>query len=69
MREGPLDMRMDRSQELTASDVVNTFRENDIADILYEYGEERRSRKIARSIVHSRPLHLTTEHLCQLDGV
>src|SRR4051812_19605870 len=51
MREGPLDMRMDRSMELTAADVVNTYAEKEIADILYNYGEERRSRAIARSIV------------------
>jgi 16S rRNA (cytosine1402-N4)-methyltransferase len=60
MREGPLDMRMDRTKALTAADVVNTYREKDIADILYEFGEERRSRPIARSIVRARPLHLTT---------
>ena len=61
MHEGPLDMRMDRRQELSASDIVNTYREKEIADILYEYGEERRSRAIARSIVHARPLKLTTD--------
>jgi 16S rRNA (cytosine1402-N4)-methyltransferase len=61
MREGPLDMRMDRSQELTAAEVVNSFGEKEIADILYNYGEERRSRAIARSIVRSRPLRLTTD--------
>ena len=59
MREGELDMRMDRSQPLTAADVVNTYSEKDIADILYMYGEERRSRPIARSIVRSRPLRTT----------
>ena len=59
MREGPLDMRMDRSQELTAADIVNTYGEKEIADILYMYGEERRSRPIARSIVRSRPLATT----------
>jgi 16S rRNA (cytosine1402-N4)-methyltransferase len=61
MREGPLDMRMDQTQELTAADVVNTYREKEIADILYQYGEERRSRAIARSIVRARPLKLTTD--------
>jgi 16S rRNA (cytosine1402-N4)-methyltransferase len=61
MREGPLDMRMDRNQELTAAEVVNSFGEKEIADILYNYGEERRSRAIARSIVRSRPLRLTTD--------
>src|SRR5215467_11982308 len=62
MREGPLDMRMNRTQLLTAADVVNTYSEKEIADILYTYGEERRSRPIARSIVHSRPL-ITTASL------
>jgi 16S rRNA (cytosine1402-N4)-methyltransferase len=61
MREGPLDMRMDRSQSLTADDVVNTYSEKEIADILYQYGEERRSRAIARSIVRTRPLERTTD--------
>jgi 16S rRNA (cytosine1402-N4)-methyltransferase len=61
MREGPLDMRMDRSQPLTAADIVNTYSEKEIADILYQYGEERRSRAIARSIVRARPLKLTTD--------
>jgi len=61
IREGPLDMRMDRDQELTAADVVNTFREKEIADILFNLGEERRSRAIARSIVRARPLSLTTD--------
>ena len=61
MREGPLDMRMDRNQDLTAADVVNMYSEKEIADILYNFGEERRSRAIARSIVRSRPLKLTTD--------
>ena len=61
MREGPLDMRMDRNQELTAAEVVNTYSEKEIADILYNYAEERRSRAIARSIVRARPLQLTTD--------
>src|SRR5215831_14920947 len=61
MREGPLDMRMDRSKPLTAAEVVNTYSEKEIADILYTCGEERRSRPIAKSIVRSRPLHLTTD--------
>ncbi len=61
MREGPLDMRMDTNQELTASHVVNTYGEKEIADILYQFGEERRSRAIARSIVRARPLGLTTD--------
>src|SRR5205085_8063029 len=46
---------------LTAAEVVNTYREKDIADILYKFGEERRSRPIARSIVRSRPLRVTSD--------
>ena len=61
LREGPLDMRMDRSQKWTAADLVNTYSEKELADILYNYGEERRSRAIARSIIRARPLELTTE--------
>jgi 16S rRNA (cytosine1402-N4)-methyltransferase len=61
MREGPLAMTMDRTQALTAADIVNTYSEKEIADILYIYGEERRSRPIARSIVRARPLATTTD--------
>ena len=60
-REGKLDMRMDRDQELTAAEVVNTYSEKEIANILFTLGEERRSRPIARSIVRARPLQLTTD--------
>lgn len=60
--EGPLDMRMDRQRmETTAADLVNTLPEAELADILYRYGEERMSRRIARSIVRARPLHTTSE--------
>jgi 16S rRNA (cytosine1402-N4)-methyltransferase len=69
MREGPLDMRMDRSQPLRAADVVNTYSERDIADILYKFGEERRSRPIARSIVRSRPLERTTDLVRAIERV
>jgi 16S rRNA (cytosine1402-N4)-methyltransferase len=61
MREGPLDMRMDLDQPLTAADVLNTYGEKEIANILFNYGEERRSRQIANSIVRSRPLSRTTD--------
>jgi 16S rRNA (cytosine1402-N4)-methyltransferase len=61
MRDGPLDMRMDASQPLTAADVVNTYGEKEIANILFNFGEERRSRQIANSIVRSRPLTRTTD--------
>ncbi len=60
--DGPLDMRMDRREPLTASEIVNWTRETELADIIYKYGEERRSRPIARSIVRHRP-HRTTGDL------
>src|ERR1700731_2664886 len=59
---GPLDMRMDREMEETASDIVNTADEKALADLLYQLGEERDSRRIARTIVRARPI-LDTEHL------
>jgi 16S rRNA (cytosine1402-N4)-methyltransferase len=69
MREGPLDMRMDRTNTLTAADVVNTYSEKEIADILYQFGEERRSRPIARSIVRTRPHHVTTDLVRAIEKV
>ncbi|MGH9483198.1 MAG: 16S rRNA (cytosine(1402)-N(4))-methyltransferase RsmH, partial [Terriglobales bacterium] len=57
---GPLDMRMDPRQRLTAEQVVNQFDERELADLIFQFGEERRSRRIARAIVRSRPLHSTT---------
>ena len=54
MRDEPLDMRMDRSAELTAEKVVNSYKEKDLADVIYQYGEERFSRRIAKSIVNTR---------------
>jgi 16S rRNA (cytosine1402-N4)-methyltransferase len=51
---GPLDMRMDQSLPNTAADIVNTFREKELADMIYQYGEERGSRKIAAFIVRYR---------------
>ncbi|MET0554237.1 MAG: 16S rRNA (cytosine(1402)-N(4))-methyltransferase RsmH [Vicinamibacteria bacterium] len=53
-QDGPLDMRMDRSQGATAADVVNRTREAELADLIYGYGEERASRRIARAIVRTR---------------
>lgn len=53
LRDGPLDMRMEKSGR-TAADVVNTFGEQDLADIIYQYGEERLSRRIAKAIVAAR---------------
>ena len=58
-KDGPLDMRMNKDASLSAYDVVNNFSEKEIADILWKYGEERMSRKIARNIVKNRPLNTT----------
>ena len=54
MGDAELDMRMDKSQSLTAKEVVNTYSEEDLANIIYEYGEERFSRVIARKICEIR---------------
>ena len=59
MAEGPLDMRMDRSTGITAADLVNQYAEKAIADLIYQLGEERRARKIARAIVRARPIRST----------
>ncbi len=59
--EGPLDMRMNPQAELTAEQVVNHFDERELADVIYEFGEERRSRRIARAIVRSRPIRTTVQ--------
>ncbi len=58
---GSLDMRFDRSQELTADELVNDLSERELADLIYQYGEEWLSRRIARAIVQARPLHTTDE--------
>ncbi|HVP52836.1 MAG TPA: 16S rRNA (cytosine(1402)-N(4))-methyltransferase RsmH [Terriglobales bacterium] len=63
--EGPLDMRMDPRSERTADQVVNRLDERTLADAIYEFGEERRSRRIARAIVRSRPIR-TTKHLADV---
>ena len=59
MRSGPLDMRLDPNADTRAYDLVNHLEESDLADLIYEYGEERRSRAIARRIVAARPLEST----------
>jgi 16S rRNA (cytosine1402-N4)-methyltransferase len=69
MTEGPLDMRMDRSQELTAADLVNFEAEKNLADLIYQLGEERRSRRIARAIVRARPITTTGELAGAIESV
>lgn len=65
MEDGPLDMRMDRTQELTAAELVNELSETELADLIYQLGEERRSRRISRAIVRARPI-LTTGRLARV---
>src|SRR5215469_4005584 len=59
--EGPLDMRMNTQSGQTAEQVVNRFDERELADAIYEFGEERRSRRIARAIVRARPIRTTAQ--------
>jgi 16S rRNA (cytosine1402-N4)-methyltransferase len=58
-RDEPLDMRMDRSSGPTAADLVNAARETELADVIFRYGEDRQSRRIARAIVANRPVTTT----------
>jgi 16S rRNA (cytosine1402-N4)-methyltransferase len=60
-KEGPLDMRFSQDQAVTAADIVNEYTEGDLADLLWQLGEEPQSRRIARQIVRRRPLSTTTE--------
>jgi 16S rRNA (cytosine1402-N4)-methyltransferase len=60
-KEAPLDMRFDPTQERTAAELVNELPEKDLADLLYRYGEERQSRRIARAIAANRPIRTTLE--------
>ncbi len=57
----PLDMRLDQRQDLTAAEIVNHWNETELANLIYRYGEERLSRRIARRIVQQRPFETTTD--------
>ncbi len=57
LTDGPLDMRMDQRAALTAASLVNDLPEQELADLIYRYGEERYSRRIARAIVRARAIH------------
>ncbi|MFC2025751.1 16S rRNA (cytosine(1402)-N(4))-methyltransferase RsmH [Chloroflexota bacterium] len=59
--DAPLDMRFDPQNPTRAVDLVNNLREKELADLIYLYGEERRSRQIAKQIINSRPVHTTTQ--------
>jgi 16S rRNA (cytosine1402-N4)-methyltransferase len=68
MEDGPLDMRMNTKQKISAADLVNTLSQDELADILYNYGEERQARRIARWLVEARleqPIS-STRQLAQL---
>ncbi|MBI4532374.1 MAG: 16S rRNA (cytosine(1402)-N(4))-methyltransferase RsmH [Candidatus Melainabacteria bacterium] len=65
LNDGPLDMRMDPTTKITAAELVNTLPERQLADIIYQYGEERLSRQIASAIVESRPIS-STAHLSSI---
>lgn len=58
-RDEPLDMRMDVSRGPTAAELVNAARESELADVIYQFGEERYSRRIARALVGARPIETT----------
>lgn len=60
-KDGPLDMRFDPEASVSAAQLVNELPESELADILYEYGEERAARRIARAVVAARPLETTAQ--------
>jgi len=62
---GPLDMRMDRGQELTAADLVNRLSERELSDVIFHLGEERRAGRVARAILRARPIR-DTRHLAEV---
>ncbi len=71
LKPGPLDMRMDRSQSLTAAEFINHTSEKELADVFYQWGEERHSRRLAKIIVRHRPLTDTASLvslICQAVG-
>jgi len=65
LSDGPLDMRMDQSTGMTAADLVNQAAEKALADLIFQLGEERRARKVARALVRARPIR-STLHLADV---
>ncbi len=61
MADGPADMRMDRSQGVTAAELINSVNERELADLIYQLGGEGRSRRISRAIVRARPIRTTQQ--------
>ena len=60
-RPDPLDMRISLDQRLTAADIVNTYSQSELADVIFQLGEERAARRIASAIVHHRPISTSSE--------
>ena len=69
LQDAPLDMRFGPHALQTAADLVNRYSERELADLIYQYGEERDSRKIARAIVKARPIHTTRELVAAIEAV
>jgi 16S rRNA (cytosine1402-N4)-methyltransferase len=67
--DAPLDMRFGPHTPQTAADLVNKYSERELADLIYRYGEDRDSRKIARAIVRARPIHTTRELVAVIEAV
>src|SRR5512141_1866300 len=68
MQDAPLDMRFGPHVAQTAADIVNNYSERELADLIYEFGEDRESRKIARAIVKARPVHTTRELVAAIES-
>ena len=69
LQDGPLDMRFGPNAPHSAADLVNELPQDELADLIFRYGEERESRKIARAIVNARPLHTTHELAAVIDVI
>lgn len=69
LRDGPLDMRMDQTQDVTAATIVNTWSEADLRSLIQKYGEDPHSSVIARHIVENRPFHTTGELADAIAGI
>src|SRR5215208_2143730 len=69
LQDAPLDMRFGPHVSQSAADIVNSYSERELADLIYEYGEERESRKIARAIVKARPIRTTRELVAAIESV
>ena len=67
--DAPLDMRFDPDSPTTAADMVNTLPQDELADLIYRYGEERASRRIAQAIVEARPLKTTRQLAAVIEAV